>query len=356
MRYTTRIIVPPRVRRSGAPGSPGAGPRPQTIGVRKSLGFGDVLGLAGPGHVAVAAAHPDFAPFFAQRSPHGLAASNRTLNDALTAAARAVGGARFRQPWGADADLLRTPQDVDDAAAAGFTYYTIDLSEHVRGDADHLSPDELAAAVERLVADGELAEDWASPYLDREVSLPDGEPLTLTAEPLQRAAVRLGHAIQHGARMSETAARANCGRPYEIEISLDGASVPTGTVEHLYLGLELEARGVRLTSLALRPDGSDLPAFEAALRAHIAVASFCGPYKLSFRGEHYPTTLLPAIGRACGDLLHFKTSTESLAEALRLVWRVDPDGLRRVAEASDMIPPDDLDLDAVDLGHSPRVL
>ena len=346
MRYTTRIIVPPRLRRSGGPGSPGAGPRPQAIGVRKSLGFGDALGHAGPGHVAIAAAHPDFAPFFAQQSPLELVSSGRTLTEALSTAARAVGSARFRQPWGADADLLRSPQDVDDAAAAGFTYYTIDLTEHLRGDADDLTPDGLAAAVDRLVSDGELTEDWASPYLDREVSLLDGKPLKLTAEPLHRAAVRLGRAIQHGARMYETVARANRGRPYEIEISLDHADTPTSTVEHLYLGLELEARGVRLTSLALRPDDRHAGSFEAALREHVSVASFCGPYKLSFRSERLDPALVPAIGRCCGDLLHFKTSADSFYEALRLLWRVDPELLRQTAATGGLALAGDRDLES----------
>ena len=349
VRYTTRIIVPPRVRRSGAPGGVGVGPRPQAIGVRKSLGFGDPLGHAGSGHVAVAAAHPEFVPFFAQAIPAELAASRRTLTETLATAARGVGAGRFRQPWGADADGLRTPQDVDDAAAAGYPYFTINLAEHVRDAA--LSPDELTVAVDRMVADGELPEDWSAPYLDREVALGDGTSLLLTLAPLQRAAVRFGHAIQHGARMYETAARANRGRPYEVEVSLDGVGAPTTTVEHLYLGLELEARGVRLTSLALRPEGSDPTAFEAALREHVAVASFCGPYKLSFRGERYDEAFVPAIGRCCGDLLHFKTSAESFHEALRLAWRVEPNLLREAATAGGLPLTDGVDLEAEYLGH-----
>lgn len=139
------------------------GPRPQVIGVRKSLGFGDPLGQASPGHLAVAVAHPEFAPFFAQAAPREVAASGRTLAEPLAIAARAVGAVRFRQPWGADADGLRTPQDVDEAAAAGYPHFTIDLAEHVREDAANLAPDELAAVVDRLVADGELPDDWASP-------------------------------------------------------------------------------------------------------------------------------------------------------------------------------------------------
>ena len=348
MRYTTRIIVPPRVRRSGAPGSPGAGPRPQAVGVRRSLGFGDRLGLAGPGHVTAAAAHPEFVPFFAQQSPRELAATGRTTQETLAAATRAVGNARYRQLWGADADLLRTPQDVDDAANAGFTYFTLDLSEHVPSGVDDLSPDELAAAVDAMVARGELPEDWSAPYLDHEVEVPGNERLTLTIGPLRHAAARFGRAVQHGARMYEAVSRANRGRPYEIEISLDGIAGAISTAEHLFIGLELEARGVRLTSLAPRLDDREPAGFEAALREHVAVASFCGPYKLSFRAGTHASSLLPIIGRCCGDRLHYKATAESFLEALRLAWRLEPERLRAVLKRDDLMAGDDFEAAFID--------
>ena len=331
VRYTTRIIVPPRVKRSGMPGGPGTGPRPQAIGVRKSFGFGDRLGLAAA-QVAVAGDHPDFAPFFAQHSPEGGPTPQVTLAGAI----RAVTGARYRQPWGADADGLRTPQEVDETAAAGFTYFTVDLADHVRGDADEMAPDVLAAAVDAMVASGELPDDWAGPYLDRTVDLPGGAGWRLGIDALRRAAVKFAHAIHHGARMYETVARANRGRPFEIEISLAGIGSPVSTLEHLFLGLELEARGVRLTGLALRLDDGDPAAFDLALGEHFAVASFCGPYKLSFRSGTHDAALVPVIGRRCGDLLHYKTSGESYLEALRLASRLEPDLFHQLVVASDI--------------------
>lgn len=323
------------------PGSLGTGPRPQAIGVRKSLGFGDRLGLAAAGQLAVAAEHPDFAPFFVQSSPRAMAEAGRTPQETLAAAARAIGNARYRQPWGADADGLRTPQEVDETAAAGFTYFTIDLSAHVRDDAVELPPAALATAVETMVADGDLPEDWAAPYLGRTVELPGSEGLQLDIDALRRAAVRFGHAILHGARMYETVARANRGRPYEIEISLDQIGSPISAAEHLFLGLELEARGVRMTALALRLANAEPVVFEASLREHLAVASFCGPYKLSFRSDAHDPVLVPVIGRTCGDLLHYKTSAESYLEALRLGWRLEPDLFHQMIVAAGAAPAPD---------------
>ena len=346
MRYTTRIIVPPKIRRSGPPGSPGGAYGPQVLGVRKTFGFGDRLGVATPAHLAVATAHPDFAPVFAQQSPQEMTTSGRTATEVVGTAARAVSTARFRLPWGADADRLKTAQEVVQATEAGFTFFTFDVSELVRREVDRSSVEELQAAVDALVAEGDLPDHWAEPYLDRTIDLPGGHRLLITLEPLQRAVVRYVSAVVHCARLASALARSNQGRPFEIEVALDGVDAPASTLEHLFIGLELEARGVRLTGLALThayvmPGIRSQPAeeeFEQQLREHAAVAEFCGPYKLCFHEVADPSTFYPIIGRACGEALHVKTSGESYLEALRVIAQVEPplfgeiarDGVRNV--------------------------
>ncbi len=328
MRYTTRIIVPPRIRRSGPPGSPGGAYGPQVLGVRKTFGFGDRLGLATPGHLAVAAAHPDFAPVFAQQSAPELAAMGRAPADAVASAARGVGAARFRQPWGANADRLRTAQEVVSAAEAGYTYFTFDPSEIGRVGVEDLTPVELQQAVDTLVADGDLPEHWMEPYLNHTIDLPGGHQLRVALEPLQRAVVRYMPAVLHCTRLSSALARSNQGRPFEIEVALDAVGMPATTLEHLFIGLELEARGVRLTSLALnfgvRAGEEGSPEWERRLREHAAVAEFCGPYKLGFDEAWMSAGFYPVIARVCGEALHVKTSATSFLEALRTVLRVDP--------------------------------
>ena len=183
-----------------------------------------------------------------------------------------------------------------------------------------------------MAADGELPEDWSAPYLERAIDLPGNQRLRIELEPLQRAVVKYGRAINHCARMAETVARASQGRPFEIEVSFDETDAPTSVLEHLFIGLELEARRVRLTSLALRFPGDwekgidyrgDLAEFEARLKEHVAVAEFCGPYKLSFHSGSDKPSVYPVIGRCCGDALHVKTSGTSYLEALRVVVRTD---------------------------------
>ena len=332
MRYTTRIIVPPRIRRSGAPGSPGGAYGPQVLGVRKTLGFGDRLGLAAAGHVAFASRHPEFAPILAQISAGEMSMLGKLPGDVVGAASRAVGAARFRQPWGADADRLRDAQEVAGAAGAGFTYFTLDASEFVRANVDQMSDTQLASAVDTLVAEGELPENWFEPYLDRTIDLSDGHRLQISLAPLSRAALRYASAVQHCARLSAATARANQGRPFELEVALDAAEAVASPLEHLFVGLELEARGVRLTSLALRFVDETAPdAIASTLLEHAAVADFCGPYKMCFHDPAEGSAILPLLGRTCKDAFHVKVSAVSYLEALRVIMEVDPEALQEIA-------------------------
>ena len=343
MRYTTRIIVPPRIRRSGPPGTPGGAYGPQALGVRKTFGFGDRLGMATLAHLAAAATHPQFAPVFAQQSIHEMTLTARSPADVLGSAARAVSAARLRQPWGADADRLRTAQEVADAAEAGFTCFTFDPSEMVPDGVNALGAAELQTAVDSLVAAGDLPDHWSEPYLDRTIDLPGGHRLRIGLEPLQRAVVRYLPAVVHCARLSSALARSNQGRPFEIEVALDHVDTITTTLEHLFIGLELEARGVRLTGLALRhadhfgvddTDAAKPERYEEALREHVAVAEFCGPYKLCFYEGADAMTVYPVVGRVCGEALHVKSSAASYLEALRVVAQVDPALFAEVARYS----------------------
>src|SRR5437667_1114761 len=108
--------------------------QPVPLGLKRSFGFGDRLGLATPGHVA-AARKSDFAPIFAQQSIREMTRTHRTPQEVMQAAQSALAKLDYSEPWGADADHLKLPEDVRGTAAAGYTFYTIDPSEHVSNQA-----------------------------------------------------------------------------------------------------------------------------------------------------------------------------------------------------------------------------
>src|SRR5512139_3631396 len=100
-----------------------------------SFGFGDRLGLATPGHIA-AVRGTKFAPIFAQQSVRENARTGRTPQQVMDDARRAVEAADWSAPWGADADHLKTVDDLPPFVEAGYTFFTIDPGAYVDNAAD----------------------------------------------------------------------------------------------------------------------------------------------------------------------------------------------------------------------------
>jgi tagaturonate epimerase len=340
--------------------------RPQTLGLKRSFGFGDRLGLATAGHLA-ALGERDFAPIFAQQSIREMARTQRTPEQVMSAATAALETAGYTGAWGADADHLKTPEDVHRTAAAGFTFFTIDPSEYVNNAADTLPVDQLKPLVDKMLADGIFdSPQWAQRYLGQSFDIA-GESLRFTQEQLHRAAVKYARAIHHSATMSEVISRAASpspgtpgegrgeglspspgtpgegrggGRAYEIEVSVDETDSPTSPLEHLFFALELRRRNVTVVSLAPRFIGEmekgidyrgDLGAFERSLQQHVAIARHAGPYKISVHSGSDKFAIYPVVGRVCGELLHVKTAGTSYLEALRVIVRTDPALFREIA-------------------------
>src|SRR3954454_544502 len=108
-----------------------------TLGLQPSFGFGDRIGLATPGHVeAMRRAGSGIAPIFAQQSIREMTRTGRTPRDVVKTAVLGMTQCNWTHVSGADADHLKTPADVDVTSAADFTFYTIDPSDEVDGNAD----------------------------------------------------------------------------------------------------------------------------------------------------------------------------------------------------------------------------
>ncbi len=316
-------------------------PTPTVIGLRKSFGFGDRLGLATPGHVA-ACRKTDFIPIFAQQSIREMVRTKRSPEDVMADAQRAVMRTAYKADWGADADHLKTEDDVKATVAAGFTFFTFDPSDHVVNEADTMAAEELAGGEKALIAEGVFeGSSLRDLYLGKRFEIDNGFALTFDEPSLLRAAVKYGRAVAHCAKLAATLKEAAGGKPYEIEMSVDESEVPTTPLEHLFVAHELRRRGVEFISLAPRFIGDfekavdyrgDLAAFEASIGQHVAIAKFCGPYKLSLHSGSDKFSVYPIFGRLCGEMLHVKTAGTSYLEALRVVVRVDKPFFRELVE------------------------
>ncbi|MGD2207201.1 MAG: tagaturonate epimerase family protein [Anaerolineae bacterium] len=318
--------------------------RPQPLGLATSAGCGDRLGLATPGHARAGRAVGGIAPIFAQQSMRENARTGRTPQQVMDDAMWGVFQEGWREPWGADADHLKTANDVDLCAAAGYTFFTVDPGDHVDNEA-HTAPLEvLKEKVHALPWDQleDSPEKLHARYLDRTFEVED-QTLTFDRHSLARAAAKYGWAIAHTVRMYRHLAT-RISR-FELEMSVDETDTPTSVQEHFYIASELGRLGVQWVSLApryvgrfekgvdyipLSGPGGDLAEFEASLAEHAAIARVLGPYKLSIHSGSDKFSIYPLFARQTRGLEHLKTAGTSYLEALRAVAQVDPAFFRAI--------------------------
>src|ERR1700687_3262756 len=94
--------------------------KPTVLGLSPSFGYGDRTGLAPAGHAAAQmAAGKGILPIFAQQSIREMTRTKRTPQQVMDDAGAGVAVAGYTGKSGADADHLKTPQDIETTAAVG---------------------------------------------------------------------------------------------------------------------------------------------------------------------------------------------------------------------------------------------
>jgi hypothetical protein len=314
---------------------------PRPLGTATSAGLGDRLGLATPGHVrAVRTAGAGLRPIFAQQSIREMSRTGRTPTDVMDDATWGVFGEGWREGVGADADHLKTPEDIDACLAAGFSFFTIDPGDHVDPTADSADAEALRAIVAALpwpeLEDTEG--DLKARHLGRTVVV-EGLQLRFDEVTLLRAAAKYGRAVAHVARMDRHLRRAAGTRAVELEVSVDETETPTSPAQHYWVASELKRLGVEWVSLAPRFVGrfekgvdyiGDLDELETDLAAHAAIARQLGPYKLSLHSGSDKFSVYPIAVRQTRGLVHLKTAGTSYLEALRTVAALDAGLFREI--------------------------
>ncbi|HID90712.1 TPA: hypothetical protein EYP44_01980, partial [Candidatus Bathyarchaeota archaeon] len=317
--------------------------RPRVMGLTPAIGTGDRIGLATPGHIRALRKFGIF-PVLAQQSIREMARTSRSPREVIDDVSWAVFQEGYRGGFAADADHLKSEEDVNATFRAGFTMYTIDPSDYVDNGAGEYDlsvlKDKFAKLPWRdLECDGD---DYYRGYLRKVFRLSDGDrvlELEFTEEELLRAAVKYSAAIAHTARLKRRLERLFGGGEFDLEMSVDETDVPTSPLEHFFIASELKRLGVRVQGLALRFVGEfekavdyigDLEEFERNFRDHVTIARSCGPYKLSIHSGSDKFSIYPIMGRLARELIHLKTAGTSYLEALRVVARHDPSLFREI--------------------------
>ncbi|MEE2640938.1 MAG: tagaturonate epimerase family protein [Planctomycetota bacterium] len=309
-----------------------------TLGREPSFGFGDRLGMATPGHaLALQKFGGGVRGVFAQQSIREMTRTGRTPQQVMDDAEQGLFRVGFVEPRGADADHLKTSRDVDAVMDAGFSFFTIDPSDHVDNQADDYTVDQVFEKYDLL----EWKPAWMERYSGQTVALEDGLKLSLDEISLKRCAIKYGRALEETIGLGEyIVQRAESGsRSVEIELSIDETDQPTTPLEHFVFADQLNAREIPLVSIAPRFHGNfekgidfwgDRSRFEETLKQHAAVSRYFNSYKLSLHSGSDKLSIYESFARQTRGCFHVKTAGTSYLEALRVIGTTDEQLFREI--------------------------
>lgn len=281
-------------------------------GHKITLGLGDRLGLASPGHIRLLRGTGIF-PVLAQQSMRELHLTGRTYFDVLDAATWAVFQEHYADGYGADGDHLKTAEEIKMALDCGFTMITLDCSDHIGRQA-------------------EATEDIKQTYLDKTFDV-GGISISFAKEELERIVSVYDGAIKHTIQIYREWIR---GRNVDFEMSIDETAFTTAPQAHFFVANELRRNGVYVQSLAPRFCGEfqkgidyigDIDEFAREFGIHAKIAEQFG-YKLSVHSGSDKFAVFPIVGRTAS--FHLKTAGTNWLEAVRVIAQKDPALFREI--------------------------
>ena len=291
------------------------------LGNARTMGVGDRLGIATPGHIRVFEKY-DVYPVFAQQSIRELNLTNRTYEDVLDCASFAVFREGYTRGFGADGDHLKTPEEIQCALSCGYSMITLDCSEYIRNDITVLSDQ----VVNVLYTSNPVRE---ARYLGRGFYV-EGYRLEFSPMAFKRMCLIYGAAIDFAAEMYQRFFAVS--HPCDFEISIDETATPTDPAQHFFIASELTARGVKAASIAPRFCGEfqkgidyigDIAQFEQEFAVHAAIARHFG-YKISVHSGSDKFTVFPAVGKYTQGRFHVKTAGTSWLMAMQIIAVHEP--------------------------------
>ena len=297
-----------------------------------TIGLGDRLGVATPGHVRIVSQYDVF-PILAQQSIRELNLTHRTFSDVISAAAFGVFQEGYKSGYGADGDHLKTKEEITYALNSGCSMITLDCSEHIDIKAASFTEEEVKTAYAAIPA--EIREHYETVYLGKELPFIG----MLSSVELQRIVLVFWKAIQH--------AVACCRHIEEVrtidvdfELSIDETLTITTPAEHYVVANECALAGVKPASVAPHFSGEfekgveysgNLDNFARDFVIHQKIADHFG-YKLSVHSGSDKFSVFSTVGRVTKGKVHVKTAGTNWLEAVAVVADFDP-ALYRKAHA-----------------------
>ncbi|MEJ5250611.1 MAG: tagaturonate epimerase family protein [Armatimonadota bacterium] len=299
--------------------------RPSTCDRPASFGTGDRLGMVSAAHLRAFEGHDVF-PVLAQQSPRELVRTGRDFRDVLISAAAGVLETGYTGKWGADADHIKHEEQLLQAIQAGYSMYTIDVSDRLR-DVTRLTQPEI---VDRARTLSPLSQSIVRDHVNMRIRTEDGEVYTLDAQRLVQSAITFEEALQQACRLYGIL-QTHLDR-FDFELSIDESSRVTTPEDHVYVVEYLRRSDVKLWSLALRFPGEfqkgidytgDLNELGRAFRLHAALCRELQGYRLSLHSGSDKFSIYRLFREATGGNFHVKTSGTSWLQAIQLIAQTD---------------------------------
>lgn len=297
--------------------------KPRAFGNKvTTMGVGDRLGLASPGHIEIMRQY-EVKPILAQQSIRELTLMERSIYDVLDAASYAVIQEGYKGGFGADGDHLKLEEDIKLALDAGMSMLTLDCSDYIRNEVPEMSKEEKEAAYAELST--EIREHYEASYLDKTFEAA-GMSIHFDREELIYNVLLYHDALNYMEYIyNEYIKKAK--HEIDFEVSIDETLTVTKPESHFFVAQELINEGVKVNSLAPRFIGEfqkgvdymgDLEAFEADLAKHANIAKYFD-YKLSIHSGSDKFSAFPIISKHTEGLFHLKTAGTNWLEAVRVL-------------------------------------
>lgn len=292
-----------------------------------SIGLGDRLGLATPGHIRLLANEQGIRPVLAQQSVRELTLTQRTFSEVLDVASWAVFQEGYLAGFSADADHLKTLDEVRKALETGYSMITLDCSEYI----DHAIASQLEEQVNHAYSNlpEEMIQRYEDEYLNQLFSV-GGEILRFEIGDFKRIVLTYRKALDYVKYIYDSVLK-SYGQ-IDFEISIDETLTPTTPQAHYFVARELTRSQVEFTSLAPRFCGEfqkgvdyrgDLRQFEDEFRIHALIADHFG-YRLSIHSGSDKFSIFPIIAKYTHGRVHVKTAGTNWLEAVRVIAQVNP--------------------------------
>ncbi len=314
--------------------------QPRPTGKTPSFGFGDRTGMATPGHL-LALGNSGFFPNLAQQSIREMGRTNRAPAEVLNAAVFGVLQAGHLAGFGADADHLKTLDDVDRCAEAGFVSFTLDAIEKVIDAAPRMNEADLERAYREILAEVPAAKGWEKKYSGKTFTFEKKVAVRMEGRAFREAIVKYGRAIPYWIEMEKRVRQKTQGRKVEIEIAVDETGAVTTGAEHVFIARELAERGMTFQGFAPRFVGEfekgvdykgERKVLEDSVIEHAVLARAHGGYKISVHSGSDKFSIYPMIAKATEGRFHLKTAGTSWMEAVRVIARKDPALFREMCD------------------------